>query len=124
SALGATGVPMPATWIERSTIFGESHLKELTYASEALFTAKVTVERRQQGCVRFSFVPPGSSTPRTFRCQPELEVGDQSAAAKVASISTPIGTRWSVGMRGASARRRPIRLVARRYRSRPRTDSS
>ena len=28
--------------------------------------------RRQRGCVRFSYVPSGSRTPRRFECQPEL----------------------------------------------------
>jgi len=30
----------------------------------------VNSERRQDGCVRFSFVPLGSRTPRRYRCQP------------------------------------------------------
>ncbi len=27
-------------------------------------------ERRQQGCVRFSYVPPGSQVPSCYQCQP------------------------------------------------------
>ena len=30
--------------------------------------APVWAERRQVGCIRFSFVPPGSRTPRRFHC--------------------------------------------------------
>ena len=30
----------------------------------------VHVDQRQQGCVRFSFVPAGSRTPRRHKCQP------------------------------------------------------
>jgi hypothetical protein len=29
------------------------------------------VQRRQEGCLRFCFVPPGSIVPRRHRCQPE-----------------------------------------------------
>ena len=28
-------------------------------------------ERRQEGCARFSYLPPGSITPRPFRCVPD-----------------------------------------------------
>jgi hypothetical protein len=30
-------------------------------------------DRRQAGCLRFCFVPPGSRTPRRFQCQPTDE---------------------------------------------------
>jgi len=33
-------------------------------------TLPVDVDRRQEGCVRFSFVPIGSRTPRRFSCRP------------------------------------------------------
>jgi len=71
----------PSTWIERATIFGEVFVGGLELASEVIFDAKVRVVRRQEGCVRFSFVPVGSSTPRRFRCQPELELAERIAAA-------------------------------------------
>ena len=70
----------PAT-LERTTIFGAVHVKALALASEAIFTDRVTVERRQTGCVRYCFVPEGSRTPRRFRCQPDLEVAAQPDAA-------------------------------------------
>src|SRR4029078_11064515 len=47
---------------------------------EVIFTAAVTAQRTQQGCVRFSYVPPGSVTPRRFRCQPDVAVSPQLAA--------------------------------------------
>ena len=39
----------------------------------------MTTVRRQSGCVRFSFVPDGSTTPRRYRCQPDLEIANQIA---------------------------------------------
>ncbi|HYP26686.1 MAG TPA: hypothetical protein VE262_08215 [Blastocatellia bacterium] len=67
--------PGPPVTIERSTVFGKVHVKELRLASEVIFTATVLAERKQAGCVRFSHVPEGSKTPRRYYCQPELELG-------------------------------------------------
>lgn len=81
-AANATGSqPAPPTEIERTTILGVVFVRELT-ASEVIFTQPVRVVRRQVGCVRFSYVPPTSSTPRRFRCQPELEVAAQIEQAE------------------------------------------
>jgi hypothetical protein len=62
----------PRTIIERSTIFGPVFVRELALGSETIFTAPVQTQRQQAGCVRFSYVPDGSITPRRFRCQPDL----------------------------------------------------
>lgn len=61
----------PPTIIERSTIFGHVHVKELEMASESIFLHPVSVERIQAGCVRYSYLPEGSRTPRRFHCQPD-----------------------------------------------------
>ena len=66
--------PGPVTTLERVTVLGPVHFKELTLGSEVIFTDRVRAVRRQAGCVRFSTVPPGSQTPRRFRCQPELAI--------------------------------------------------
>ena len=68
----AGAIDGPKTWIERSTIFGPASVQEMTLATETIFTGEVNAERRQSGCIRFSYVPPGSRTPRRFRCQPDL----------------------------------------------------
>jgi hypothetical protein len=62
----------PPTTIERSTIYGRVLVRELTLASEVIFNDKVTAERCQVGCVRFSYVPDESKTPRRYRCQPAM----------------------------------------------------
>jgi hypothetical protein len=66
----------PPTTLERTTVFGAVHVRELTLASEVIFTAPVTTVRRQAGSVRFSYVPEHSLehslTPRRYRCQPDL----------------------------------------------------
>lgn len=73
--------PGPATTIERSTVFGAVRVRELALASQVLFTDRVVSERRQAGCVRFSFVPDGSRTPRRYRCQPDLALEDEPGAS-------------------------------------------
>lgn len=62
--------PGPPTTIERATIIGAVYVKELALASDTIFTGRVTSARKQTGCVRFSFVPAGSQTPRRYECQP------------------------------------------------------
>jgi hypothetical protein len=66
--------PGPVSILERVTIFGQVHVKELELASEVIFVQPVKADRRQEGCVRFSYVPEGSQTPRRYRCQPDLAV--------------------------------------------------
>ena len=77
----------PPSTIERTTIFGFVHVQELALASETIFVDPVTSVRRQTGCVRFSVVPEGSSTPRRFRCQPELEIEAETDAAEKAAAA-------------------------------------
>lgn len=67
----------PPVTIQRSTIFGTVHCKELSLASEVIFDNVVEVKRLQAGCVRFSYVTPGSKVPRRFRCQPDLALEER-----------------------------------------------
>lgn len=59
--------PGPPATLERSTFWGTVTTQTLT-ASEVIFTEPVMIQRRQLGCVRFSYIPPGSETPRQYRC--------------------------------------------------------
>lgn len=63
-ALGADVV------IARSTVFGTLGSRTLS-AENSIFTGVVTIIRRQAGCLRFCYLPPGSRTPRRYRCQPD-----------------------------------------------------
>ncbi len=58
-----------------NTIF----LAEVANADKATWPAPVRARKRQEGCVRFSYLPAGSSVPRRFRCQPK----DDSDASRV-----------------------------------------
>jgi hypothetical protein len=75
-----------------STVIGKVHTVEMQSASNTIFmarlangdtwTAPIRSEKKQQGCVRFSYVPPGSQTPRRYRCQPDLEIARQAEQAE------------------------------------------
>jgi len=39
----------------------------------------VDIARRQQGCVRFCFVPHGSRTPAQYRCAPDWSLSEAKA---------------------------------------------
>jgi hypothetical protein len=97
AATNTSDAPGPPATLERVTIFGPSFYRKLPLASEVVFTGPAVAEQRQDGCVRFSFVPHPSLTPRRHRCQPELEVatriehaersGPLSAAQKAALVA-------------------------------------
>ena len=89
SASGAPAVVAPgaAADVRRSTVFGAATVRSLE-AENSIFTGAVTATRRQIGCVRFSYVAEGSSTPRRYHCQPDLALRDVSDVAERDSIRT------------------------------------
>lgn len=57
--------------IARSTILGQVQAHAIELGENSIFAGRVTVARRQYGCLRFSYVTPGSRTPSRFQCQPD-----------------------------------------------------
>ena len=57
--------------IADTTIIGTVHTLELQLASNSIFMADVRSEKKQEGCVRFCYLPLTSIVPRRYRCQPE-----------------------------------------------------
>jgi hypothetical protein len=86
----------PPLVTERSTFFGSVQVKSLQ-ASEAIFTAPVAAQRTQLGCVRFSYVPAGSATPRRFRCQPDVAIANAIAAALQIDPLLPLAAQQQIG---------------------------
>lgn len=82
---GAAGEPAAALTVERSTLLGSCSVHSLE-AGDCIFTDVVQTARTQSGCVRFSFVPRGSRTPRRYRCQPDLAI---AAALEEALAADP-----------------------------------
>ncbi len=113
----AAGTSGPPAHVERCTVFGEFRVFQLELASESVFTGRVRVERTQTGCVRFSFVPWGSKTPRQYRCQPDLEIArlkaerrEELGAPLTPAMETAIenaNVRWLKPTFGATAYGRP-----------------
>jgi hypothetical protein len=63
--------------LDTCTVLGKVHANRVDVSNSLLLArlgaadawpAPVWAERRQVGCIRFSFVPPGSRTPRRFQC--------------------------------------------------------
>lgn len=92
-ALAGAGEPGPAAVIERSTLLGGVRVRELRLGSESLFTEPVVADRLQTGCVRFSYVPAGSRTPRRHRCQPTLALRQRAEALGLDPADLPAGER-------------------------------
>ena len=84
--------------LEKSTLFGTVTCLGLK-AGNCIFSGLVEVERRQQGCVRFSYLPYDSKTPRSFRCQPHYDIGRQiEAAEKLGPVSNLLRHRIRKGV--------------------------
>jgi hypothetical protein len=75
------------TWrIENCTIRGKVNVSILELASNTIFLgdlaakdkwpAPLVVRRRQEGCVRFCWLPPGARVPRRYQCLPSDDYPD------------------------------------------------
>lgn len=73
-AIGAPGCPVAhaVLTISRSTVFGQIQVHAIELGENSLFNGRITVARRQHGCLRFCYVTPGSRTPPRYHCQPDL----------------------------------------------------
>jgi hypothetical protein len=66
------GIAFAVLTVRRVTILGEVMAHAIDVGENTIFAGTVTVARRQIGCLRYSFVPDGSRTPRRHRCQPDI----------------------------------------------------
>lgn len=73
-AIGASGSALAFATLRlvRSTVIGRVMTHVIELAENSILLGRVTVARRQIGCVRFSYVADGSRTPRRYACQPDL----------------------------------------------------
>jgi hypothetical protein len=56
----------------RVTVIGGIRVHAVGLVEDSILDGDVRVARRQSGCIRFCWLPTGSSTPQRFHCQPEL----------------------------------------------------
>jgi len=57
--------------LDNCTVFGRTDVTAVDCISNTIFTEPVLSQRRQIGCIRFSFVPPLSQVPRCYKCLPD-----------------------------------------------------
>jgi hypothetical protein len=71
--------------LDACTVIGRIHTEVMNLVSNCILLAEpdaadkewkapVWSARKQEGCVRFSYLPRGSLVPRRYRCQPDLEI--------------------------------------------------
>ncbi|WP_170332444.1 hypothetical protein [Ruegeria arenilitoris] len=89
---GSGGAPAGSLSMAGTTVFGHIFVRVMPLVSNSILragdaddTVPVQVLHRQEGCIRFSFVPLGSIVPRRYRCQPQLAIDAAIEAAEEAS---------------------------------------
>jgi hypothetical protein len=110
-SVDARATPL-STW--RSSFFGGVTSLTLS-ASDCIFAGFVEALRRQTGCVRFSYVLPGSHVPRRYRCQPDLEAATRiDALRRAMAPAVPTAAAEAAIRAEVAAIVRPL-FVSRRY---------
>lgn len=90
----------PVSEIKTSTIIGKVFARELTLVSDSILLARLAegdeaigwnapiwAQRKQTGCIRFSFLPFESIVPRRFRCQPDSAQNARRIAPRFTSLT-------------------------------------
>ncbi|AOK29758.1 MULTISPECIES: hypothetical protein [Burkholderia] len=105
-AIGASDTPCAEVALDLrcSTVIGRVSAHQIDLAADSVFDGIVTTCRRQSGCVRFCYVPPGSRTPRRHACQPD-------------GVERALGERYLAG--GLTLAERAALLAAERVRVAP-----
>jgi hypothetical protein len=91
---GREGTYGPLCDLRRVTVLGDVRVRSIGYASDVIFAGDVIVERTQSGCIRFSYVPDGSTTPRRYRCQPDMALQD-APSGQLNSIRSRLRPRFT-----------------------------
>jgi len=84
-AVAGAGLALTVTG---STVRGQIRVRTLA-ASSSILDGPAKAEHRQAGCVRYSYVEPGSPVPRKFRCVPDPAVPRPRTQAPVYAATDP-----------------------------------
>lgn len=79
--------------VERCTIFGRVEVDMLNFASNSIFTDGIISQRRQEGCVRFSYVSNNSKVPKCYNCIPNISITKN----KSNTMGFPLFTSYNYG---------------------------
>jgi hypothetical protein len=95
AALDGAGPGAPLT-LDACTVIGKLHAVTLPLVSNAIvlastesgdgWTAPVIAARRQEGCIRFSYVPETARVPRRYHCLPESAARPEQATPRFTSL--------------------------------------
>jgi hypothetical protein len=72
--------------LQRVTVLGAVHVEAAELIEDSIVTGELACERRQTGTIRFSYIRPGSRTPRRTSCQPDdalAEIEDRIARGEL-----------------------------------------
>jgi hypothetical protein len=109
-AVGAPGraVAHALLTIQRCTVFGIVQVHAIELAENSIFTGCLNVARRQLGCMRFCYVPPGCRTPRRYSCQPDLveQTAEAAVRAEAQKITPPDKSKMAADIQAARLRER------------------
>ncbi len=119
---GLADEPAASVTILASTIIGRIRARTLPLVSDAILFSRASAAgeppvrslRRQDGCLRFSFVPQGSVTPRRHRCQPQLAI-DRALAERTKALGAPPGPAERTLIAARTARALLPSFTAQRY---------
>lgn len=98
--------------LDACTVLGKIHTRVIERVSNSILLAVVSAaddpaawpgpvlaDRRQDGCIRFSYLPPGSRTPRRYRCQPADDADDARVRPVLTSERYPDPAYGQLGRR-------------------------
>ncbi|MBR0713538.1 hypothetical protein [Bradyrhizobium liaoningense] len=93
---GAPPLPGAPLSLDACTVIGKVRALSLPLVSNSIviadtvtgdkWTAPVIAERRQEGCIRFSYVPLSARVPRRYQCLPESAPRPELATPRFASL--------------------------------------
>ena len=102
--------------VTRSTLIGQLLIHAIERGENSIFLGRADVARSQRGCIRFSWVPKDSRTPRRFHCQPDLAITTAAPGAEglaqpeqssrrspVSATATRVTRNWLTPVRSRSA---------------------
>lgn len=117
----AGGGPSGAISLDGVTVIGRIHAVAVGLITDCLILAEgdaaadppasVHILRRQEGCIRYSWLPPDARTPRRFRCLPDAD-GSPFPATRSLRFGTPAYARLD-------GRASPVLLTASSVRGEP-----
>lgn len=104
--------------VVRTTVIGIVSTHALDLGENSIFDGLMRVARRQRGCVRFSYVLPGSRTPRRHACQPDLaeQRAEEELRERLAAdlLAPPAGSEVALVRRLERERVKPV-FTSQRY---------